>query len=417
MRLKILPAVTIALLILTISPAGAQASIYVESKLQSWITYTADEGYELIYSEVGLISESPSVSFMFELNPGYYKFIAEGGEFLTDLDMFVYDDLGYEIDFDTEVDNFPICEIELEYPAEILVELVAIDFSRDVDEDYFCVLAVGTPADISGGDSPDAYDPGDVINYWTGWAVDLGYEILTSDRGVLNRDNPDTFEIDLERGTYHILSETLRAGDDIDMNIYSKDSDIIAQDLADDNYPMCTFELRQPSSITVEIVPWAYERGNSTEYVIVVAAEGISPVSDYGTYRHMDPNAIITPEADSDLIDDLMDDYMDLISGKDLTNMYDQTGDLRAGGTEEIRITLGRGSFIIFAHGGLRILDLDVRVYNSEGYVISEDTLINNSPVCEFTSIESGMYTIELDPYEMVPGWLDGSYLVIVTRK
>jgi hypothetical protein len=100
----------------------------------------------------------------------------------------------------------------------------------------------------------------------------------------------------------------------------------------------------------------------------------------------------------------------------DLQNIYDEIDIVGEYNPRTVHITLGRGDYIVYAEAGLRIADLDLRVYDEDGYIVSEDTMTDNSPYCEFSVYESESFEIEIDPYEMEPGWDEGYYLLVVVR-
>jgi hypothetical protein len=415
-RICIYLGIFLAVVILAL-PASAGSRRYAQNTLDDWTQYVADEGYEVFYSDIDMIDDENSVSYYLDLEPGSYILIAEGGEDLEDIDMYVYDSDGYELDSDTLADNYPICQIDLRYPEEIEVEIIAYSFVGREYEDYYCFVAGAQYSENYG--NQDAYmsdDLQNIMGYWTDWADESNYDVVYTNIGVLSRDESAYFDLDLEPGSYHIYAESLEKEDDIDLYVRDDRGRELQSDTLSDNYPICSFELNSPESVEVEVAPYTYAVGNSTEFAIVVAVEGAGGVTPENIPdRHTPGDEPITDRADYAYVNELRGDYMDMIIQQNYENIYDEIDLLDAGG-KTVRITLGRGDYRIYAEGGLRIVDLDMSVYDEDGDVIAEDVLTDNYPVCEFTLYESTSVEIEVYPYEMESGWHEGYYVLVVTR-
>jgi hypothetical protein len=387
-------------------PASAGSRRYASDLIDDWADYAEEQGMEVFYTDVDRISEGRRASYSFDLEPGYYFFVAEGGEDIEDLDMYVYDEHGRDLDSDTLDDNYPICEFELDHYAEIEVEIEVYSFYGHEYEDYFAFVA----ASEVGRSDDDEYDVEDIREHWINWAEDSGYEVLYSDTGSLAHDRSEYFNFDLSAGNYYVYAESLLEGDDIDMYVYDQRAQEIASDTLTDNYPICSFELNGPGSVQIEVMPYTYQRGTSTDFAIVVAADG------RGRILEGEQPDRINDQADRDYIEERRGEYMDMIAQMDLQNIYDEIDIVGEYNPRTVHITLGRGDYIVYAEAGLRIADLDLRVYDEDGYIVSEDTMTDNSPYCEFSVYESESFEIEIDPYEMEPGWDEGYYLLVVVR-
>ncbi len=409
-------AVLVTLGFLIASPALAGSKEYAEGRMDHWIEFVQQEGYEVFCNDVDVITKDQSISYTLDLQPGYYYLVAEGGENIEDLDMFVYTEGGRELESDTMSDNYPVCEIELAYATKIEVEVAVYVFAGGVTEDYFCFVAGGEKGDAAADSDEPA--PEDVRDYWVKWAEDSGYKVLFTDTGVLRKNNGDSYEIDLERGSYHVFAESVNAEDDIDLTVMSQEDEELAVDYAPDNYPICSFELAEAQTVKVHVWP-GWTRDYTCKYVMVVAAEGSGGLRSQGPITGPDSDQTITDESDNEYVLEVLDDYMTMVIDNSYTNMFDKI-DLSGLDAEKpcrYRLALGRGDYIVYAEGGLRIADLDLRVYNEEGYIVAEDTLSNNAPMCEFSVLEAASFEIEVQPYEMVPGWQKGCFVVVVVRK
>lgn len=412
-KVYIFTAVILTLMIAAL-PAFAGSRRYVNELLDEWADYAEDEGYEVFYTNVDEIDIDHSVSYYFELEPGYYIFIAKGGEDIVDIDMYVYDEDGYEITSDELEDAYPICEIEVYEFTEIEVEIVPYEFNRHVDEDYFCFVAGQNIEDVRPERDPDL-DVDDIIDYWVDWADEDGYEVIIyTDAGELSRDDSDYYEFELDSGFYKIYVESLNERDDIDMCVYDDDGDEIISDTYDDNYPICEFEMRRPGFVEIEVAPYEYAEGNSTEYAIIIAVDGDGGIlSDGGG---SDRDRPLSDQTDREYVDELMGHYMEMVEEERYEMIFDEINILEEYEPYTMRITLGRGDYIVYAEGGLRIADLDLRVYDEDGYIVAEDTLTDSEPICEFSTRESATFEIEIDPYEMESGWDEGYYLIVIVR-
>ncbi|MCK4721086.1 hypothetical protein KAU08_10520, partial [bacterium] len=397
-------------------PAYAGGRAYVNDLLDEWVDYVELEGYEVFYTNVDRINEDHSISYYFELDPGSYMFIAEGGEDIVDIDMFVYDEDGYEIASHELDDAYPICEIEVYEFTEIEVEIAPFDFHGRTYEDFFCFVAGMNSESYYEDFGYDGYgDIDDILDYWIGWADDYGYDVIYSDSGELVRDASDYFEFELDSGDYKIYVESLYEDDDIDLWIRGEEADEIDSDERPDNYPICEFNLRRPELVEIEVDPYDYAEGNSTEYAIVIAVDGDGGILD-GGFERRDYQSI-TDQSDYDYIQEQMAWYMDMVQDEHYEMIFDEVNSLANYESYTTRITLGRGDYIVYAEGGLGIADLDLRVYDEDGYIVAEDTMADNIPRCEFSVRHSMTFEIEIDPYEMESGWDESYYLLVVVRK
>jgi len=418
---RTIPFITVLLAVMVLAlPASAGSRRYAQDLLDDWSDYVSDEGFEVFYTDVDTIDTDHSINYYIELEPGYYYFIAEGGEDTEDIDMYIYDEDGYTIDSDTLSDNYPIIEVEISRAQEIEVEIIAFSFYERATEDYFCFVAASDPGSYTGIDHSSELD--EILAYWEDWADDSGYEVLYSTTGSLNRDTSEFYEFELESGSYHVYAESLYEEDDIDLYVWDEFYDELGSDTLADNYPICSFDLRSDEYVEIEVVPYLYERGNSTDFVLVIAADGNGGLN-YIDMEYDDTEAVVglhepvSDNRDWDYINELMDEYMGTVIDEDYEMIYDEIELIGPNDPRTIRITLGRGDYIIFGEGGLRVEDLDLAVYDENNYSFAEDTMTNNIPICEFSVRESTPFEIDVTAYSMQPGWSEGYYLLVIVRE
>lgn len=396
-------------------PAFASGRRYANGLLDEWVDYVEVEGYEVFYTNVDRINEDHSISYYFELDPGYYIFIAEGGDDIEDIDMYVYDEDGYEIASDELGNAYPKCEIEVYEFTEIEVEIVPYDFHGRTYEDFFCFVAgMETETYYEDFGYHGYADIDDILDYWIDWADDSGYDVIYWDSGELVRDASDFYEFELDSGDYIIYAESLKEDYDIDLWVWGEDDDEIDSDEHPDNYPICEFNLNRPEIIEIEVEPYDFARGDSTEYAIVIAVDGDGGILD-GAFDRPGYRTL-TDQSDYDYILEQMAWHMDMVQDERYEMIYDEVNILDEYEPYTTRITLGRGDYIVYAEGGLGIADLDLRVYDDDGYIVAEDTMVDNTPRCEFSVLHSETFEIEIEPYEMESGWDEGYYLLVIVR-
>ncbi|MCX6646893.1 MAG: hypothetical protein NTY09_11170 [bacterium] len=394
-------------------PAFAGSRSYANDLLDEWMAYADEQGYEVFYSNVDRIDTDNSVSYYYDLEPGNYYFVAEGGEDTEDLDMYVYDEDGNEIVSDELDDNYPMCEVLVNESTSIEVEVIAYSFSGHEDSDYFCFVAAIEP----GNAAPDtnASDTDEIIDYWTNWAEDSDYNVIYTDSGELGVDDSDTYDFELDSGHYYIYAESLEDADDIDMFVYGSDGEVIISDELSDNYPICEFDLRRADEVQIKISSYDIAHGRSTEYGLVIATTEDGAILNQGSDVEIQDRPL-TDQTDREYVDGLRGSYMEMVDDENYEMIFDEIRLLQDGEPYTMRITLGSGDYIVYAEGGLRIADLDLRVSDGDGYVVAEDTQNDSNPVCEFSTRDSATYEIEIDPYDMVSGWSEGYYVIVIVR-
>jgi len=127
---------------------------YIENKLDEWIQYAENLGYEVIESDIGTVDEDSI--FYYGLGPGRYHAYSESSEGITDLDMTARDDWGNEIAGDTMADSFPVLEFRLNDWQEVEFEIDVYASEGDYGRGYYCFVLAREP-DYSGGWYSDDY--------------------------------------------------------------------------------------------------------------------------------------------------------------------------------------------------------------------------------------------------------------------
>lgn len=401
----------IAIMLMAI-PANAGSRRYAADQLDYWIDNAEGYGYEVIYDDLDRIDDEYSMFYTLPLEAGIYHLYAEGGEDIEDLDMYVYDEDGYELDSDVLTDNFPICTIELYYDQEIEVEIVAHEFYGREYEDWYCFVVAEEFAEVTDLDG--------IIDYWVDWADDFGYEVLTTDTGRLSRDDSEFYLLSLDEGYYYIYAESINSADDIDMTIYDERGRELVSDALVNNFPICEFDLRSPEDIEIEILGYELASGRSTDFAIIIATDDNGAIlggdlmgTPHGTTM---PGGRIDDDADWEFVSELMEDYMMDILLEGYEMIFDQIEIIEEDSYYTFRVTVGRGDYIAFTEGGLRIVDLDLTVYDEDGYVVDEDAGVSVDAVCEFSCRRSTTFEFDIYAYDMESGFDEGYFLFVVVR-
>ncbi len=392
-------------------PAMAGSRRFAEDALDYWIEEAEYDGYEVFYTDVDTIDADHSISYYLDLEPGTYYFYAEGGDSIEDLDMYVYSENGRELDSDTLGDSYPYCTIELSRGQEIEVELVVYEFYSREREDYYCFVAAQERL---------VTDVGDIIDYWVDWADDSGYDVIETTSGRVSDDESAYFYYALDNGKYYIYAESAHDNDDIDLYVYDEDEYEIDSDTLGDNYPICTFELSQPEDVEIEVCPYEFGSGQSTAFGLVIAIEGEGGIIGEEIVDRPDrpiSGGRVTDDEDWEYIHEVLADYMDMVIDENLDMIFDEIELVDEGSTRTFRITLGRGDYIAYAEGGLRIEDLDLHIYDDDGRIVSEDTMIDNFPVAHFSCRRSTTFEIEVGAYAMESGAGEGYFVLVVVRE
>lgn len=416
MRRITMLAVILVLLPLMALPASAGSRSLVEGMVDDWVNLAERDGFEVIRTEVAQIEDS--VSYTLDLEPGTYRFYAEGGENLEDLDMFVYDDAGDLLDSDELNDNYPICDVVLNDRQSVTVTLTVYSFTEDKKGDYFCFIAARASSEGNQSPAPEEGETlsiDDVLAHWVEYAANENYGVVLSETGTLTASRNAYHNLSLEVGQYHVYVQASRKEDDIDLNVYDSSGSLLGSDTLPDNYPVVDFRMRRSGDVQIEILPYEYQSGNSTEYAIVVASEGEGGVRD-NNVRPEDVTGPVTPQSDLDYINALKNQQMEDIAHEGFTMIFDDIDTVSQGSSFKFPLTVGEGDYIVYAFAGQRIADIDLAVYKDDESV-SEDSGDENNAQCSFTARRSTSFEIEVTPFEMERSFREGYFLVIVVKE
>jgi hypothetical protein len=117
-----------------------------------------------------------------------------------------------------------------------------------------------------------------VLEEWTEYAEDEGYELIDWDIDELDDETAITYTLELDRGEYWVVAEGGRNVEDLDLRAYYWDDydegdDPFVEDELADNYPMLEFELRQPDTVVIEVFAYEFDPGEDEGYYCILFAE------------------------------------------------------------------------------------------------------------------------------------------------
>jgi hypothetical protein len=181
--------------------------------------------------------------------------------------------------------------------------------------------------------------------------------------------------------------------------------------------------MRRSGEVEIEVTGFTYGSGESTDFGIIIASNDggavlggdLEPSDGHrDSGRH---TGRITDESDLEYINGVRDGYMEMVADQGYEMIFDEIELVEEETPFPIRITLGRGDYRIYAEGGQRIADLDLRVYDEDGEMVAEDNVSDNMPICEISTGHSQTFEIEVYAYEMNPSFTEGYFVIVVVRE
>lgn len=299
--------------------------------------------------------------------------------------------------------------------SSLLGILLAISFSP-------VPAAIGAEDESSSGIGRFA-DAQDMLSFLKKRASVMDSIIVFTTTGSLVGTDNVQHKVNLDPGKYHIYSITIKKKDDIDLNVYDSDGDLLCKNDKEDNQPKVDLVISLAEEVRIEIVPYRYESGMTTQYALVIAKEKSEekeePEKEKSEPRiHQKPKGVeITDETDLNYCKVVQGDYMAMIAHQDYQMIFDHINIVNVKKPATYPMTLGKGEYIIWGAGGLKINDLDIYVTDKEGNSIANDGTVDNLPFCEFTSSKSTRFNISVKAASMSEGYEEGYYLIIVVKK
>jgi len=427
---KLFKVLAVCTLVLFISvPAFADdARDYIDGEAGDWVRISMDNGYNLLGSYIGTITEQ-DITYTVDLAPGVYHFYSSGGMNITDLDLYIYDSDGSALGSDTYPDKIPIVVVNISERMEIQVNVQAFSFAEGSRSDYFCIVLAAEDegevysiysdtADIEEVDiEPSEPDTEDIeatdgaeidymtevendISYWETYELDQGNEVIDSGVFLLEGDSY-SMNFDVEPGFYTGYSSPDSRCGNLDMYVYDANENVLDEDTLEDNFPYIEFVIMIPQEIEVVFdVPGA---DDGSEVYVSYILSYITGVDEDSRHDYMENELDWLMTSAEDAGEEIFDSGMMMVN--------------RDGPVVTLEFGLEAGSYWIEADGGIAINDLDMFVYDEDGNLLGEDTYEDNYPMVWFDVEETGMVTIEVELINMHIAFDEDFFVWIVTSS
>jgi len=218
----------------------------------------------------GILGGNETKVYTVDLPAGTFTIAGWGSWDLVSLRLTVRDSNGEELACDEGRNNLPVCEISLEEGGSVKIELEAgISRVGDLGGAYSLAVMSGTGC-VEAEDDRYAKE---ILDEWT--MITFTENSLVRDWDVQHISGARIYgyEYELPAGKYFAVAETTQPGDDIDMYVKLESDEVIRGNELPNNFPICYFELEHARVVTIEIDPFSYAEGSSTELVFLLAEE------------------------------------------------------------------------------------------------------------------------------------------------
>lgn len=138
MRKSIFLLSIIAVLALALPAFADEAEDYIDEEVAEWTEIANNNDFVILDTIVEMVRDE--VTIRMELAPGVYHFYSSGGLHVEDLDLYISDAEGMDINSDTLVDKIPIVVILLDEPTIVDIRVDAWSYEAGYDEGYYCLL-------------------------------------------------------------------------------------------------------------------------------------------------------------------------------------------------------------------------------------------------------------------------------------
>jgi hypothetical protein len=418
-RNSLLFAVLALVLFASVPAAADEARDYIDGEVADWAGIAANNGYNILGTYVGTIGEE-EVVYSLQLAPGTYHFYSSGGLHIEDLDLYVYDEEGKELGSDTLPDKIPVVVINLDERTDLTLSATAFSFTEGYSSDYFCVLVTceeaGEILQFSGeatavevpppteeeevSDEARYQEIAQYAEYWQETEEEGGNEVIDYDI-VLVKDLTYTLSKDLDAGFYRVFASCDTRCPDLDITVYDEEGEVLADDHAEDNFPICDFGLLEEQHVSIDIEVYQLTEGEDETYVAYL----LSFVSG------------MDKESRREHVSQLLDWILSASEGQNEEVLGSGIEEItEAAGVQEFTFELEAGDYFCEAEGGLETANVDMRVYDEEGNMLGEDTYDDNYPMVWFDLAEPGEITIEVEAVQFAEGFSEGFYCWVLTK-
>jgi len=272
-------------------------------------------------------------------------------------------------------------------------------------------------------------------DYWVQYCNDLDYEIISSGYDGISSDW--SIDLYLDPGTYYVYADGGSRISDLDMYVYgARGRELCSHNTGGIN-PYVTFTIDESGDVQIYFSVYSFQSGcYDGDFAYVIARDpgyrGHNGRDDFGHGRGLGRGH---HDDDRDRYDS--DDWWDFVywdsdgdrnSGQDLLDelresAYDSGLNIvgekvdSINGSRWYEFDLPRGRYIVMAKGDRNIDDLDVRVYNSWGDLIAEDSRADGDPSVWFDLYQWETIEIEVEAWGDGDWYRENEFALIVAKE
>jgi len=383
---------------------------YIEKEVFDWLSIAYDNGYDVLESKIDVIGTN-DVAWSIDIAPGKYKIYASGGLRVTDIDTFVFDESGEQLDYDNEPDKIPIVEFTVDFRQTILFTISAYSFEEGFDEGDYCFVIASLEKGgqvfsaerkiVQSGDM--VWDDESMMNFaeqslalHESYAAEMYLDVV--EKGIVTAGYEEfSIETTLGPGYYAISAESDPRCTDLAMVVYDSDMRELSADKAVHTNPVCHLYLGEPTDVSIFLDVFSLLPGMEETHIAYLIARS-DDISD------MDRLEILTFKIEN-VVTNALNNLMEIGRGIEQISARNNV--------VSIDYQLDAGYYEIYSLGDVFLTDIDMAIYGESGNLIDEDTLPDNYPICYVILDEPETIRIEVTAYEFAGdkhdahfGWL-----------
>jgi len=443
----------ILLLLLGTSALADEARDYIYGEVAEWTTIAQNNNYNILGTYISTIG-STDVIYSFDLAPGTYHFYMSGGKYVEDLDAYLYDSEGIEIDSDALPDKIPVLVFSLSERTVVDLTTSSWAFVTGYESGYFCLLATcedegqifeftGTTVEMTEGpmDVPEIEDHSDMdeddddemededeygdedeyddddsgyvvgeadyvgsvessINYWEEYEIEMGHEIVESGMVLVEGDDY-TESIDLDVGFYSAYASPDLRCIDLDMTVYNEDGDEMAEDHLADNYPICNFYMDREQEIDIDFEVFEYAEDFDETYVGYIISS-LGGTDDDERMEYVEEQLDWLMSVSEDAGETVIDSGTGELTGRSMSQTHE--------------VFLEAGDYLIEGEGGLEVRNLNISLYYEDGSFLNEDIYEDAYPMVWFDIAEAQTISFEVTAIDVMEPFDNAFYCWIVSQ-
>ncbi len=264
---KILWSLACVLFVFTLGANVAQAQNEYERQVQEYLGASADaladEGYREMDVFTGALDASETEDVWIDLRGGSeYAIVAVCDNDCDDIDLYIYDEDGDEVDSDVSVDDVPVLEIRPRRAGEYRVKVRMYNCETEPCYYAFGVYrragssrSASANRSSSGGSSPTAQVRRALRNAYDDMLADRGYD-PTDDQfdSSLDSGEEESHWVTLYRGdSYTFLGACDNDCGDLDLFLYDEDGDEVDSDVSVDAIPTVSVNPRRTGDYRIKV--------------------------------------------------------------------------------------------------------------------------------------------------------------------